>query len=257
MKAAVVVPWHNPAQCAKFAKAWNVIYTPPDWLIYQQDADKSGCGATKNKGIRRAMDLGYEIVVILDDDVFPSDECKTLEQLIEIHTEALKPQEFPLLEILTNPPARGNPYFNKTSIIPVAASVGWWKGMPDRDAARQLVEGVTAPMEFTKKIVYGRPVMLCGMHIGFRPAEWWPWCSFLPVSRMDDVFMSWLWCKEAARRHHCFNFKLPALLHSRQSHVFNSLIDEAKWLEFNDQIWEEIWFHPSNDYGTLRRLIPV
>jgi hypothetical protein len=261
MKFCIVVPWFNPQQRDKFLAAWGIVGAIPDWLFLEQDPNKSGCGATKNRGIKRSMDAGAEVTIVLDDDVYcyPSDldPCLSLEDLAERHIEALQPQELPVFEVTTNPPARGVPYFNRTIKVPVAASVGWWTNIPDRDAARQLIEGANSPMEYQRRVIYGRPTMLCGMNIAFRAHEWWPWCSFLPVSRMDDVFMSWLWCKEAARRNHCFNLNGPTVMHSRQSNVFSSLIDEAKWLEKNETLWSDIWMHPASDYDTLRRLVPV
>ncbi len=259
-KFCFVVPWHRQDLRDKWLEAWGLkLDAIPPWLFLQQDRDKSGCGATKNAGVQRAMQAGADVVVILDDDVYPlpGSSIKTLEDVAAAHLVCLEPQEFPLMEVMTNPPARGVPYFNRTAKLPVAISAGWWAGMPDRDAARQLVEGVTKPMYYRQEIVYGRPAMICGMNMAFRPSDWWPWCQFLPVSRLDDVFQSWLWTKEIARRNHCINFKGPTLLHSRASDVFSSLIDEAKWLRFNETIWSDIWLHPSNDYATLRALIPV
>ncbi len=256
----IITPFFNPAQRDTWLRAWGLYGKPlPLWLVMQHDANRDGCGATKNRAMEQAIKDGVDIAIILDDDVLPGtglNDPKTLEEVAAAHLLCLEPQEYPLLEILTDPPARGNPWFKRTVKLPVAASVGWWSGMPDRCAVRQLVDGVTAPMDFTKKVVYGRPSMICGMNVAYR-LDFWPWCSLLPVSRMDDVFQSWLFCKEAARRHHCINFNGPTLSHSRQSHVFNSLIDEAKWLEFNDRIWSEIWLHPSTDYATLRALLPV
>ncbi len=261
MNTAVVVPWHTPAVRDEFLAHWGLNgATLPDWLVLQQDTDRSGCAVTKNRGILAAVNAGAETVVVLDSDCFPDTAMgspKTLEGMMEAHLEALKPQEFPVFEVTTDPPARGVPYFNRSIKLPVAASLGWWSGIPDRDAARQLIEGAEAPMLYNRCVVYGRPTMLCGMNIAFRPGEWQPWCNFIEVSRMDDVFMSWLWCKEAARRNHCFNFNGPTVRHSRQSKIFASLVDEARWLEFNENIWAEVWIHPATDYPTLRKLFPV
>lgn len=256
MKYAVCTPWHIPEVRDEFLRAWDIAAIP-EWLFLEQDKDKSGCAVTKNRAVKRAADAGAEVVVVLDSDCFPVHDRTSLEEFVGAHLAALEPQEFPVFEVTTAPPARGVPYFNRTIKLPVAASLGWWYGMPDRDAARQLIEGAESPMEFQRRIVYGRPTMLCGMNIAFRPKEWFPWCSFLNVNRMDDVFMSWLWCKEAARRNHCFNLNGPNVRHARQSHVFRSLIDEAKWLEFNEHIWSDIWMHPASDYATLRALIPI
>lgn len=259
-QAAIMVPWHIESVRDEFLRAWGIT-TVPDWLIMEHDARKEGCAVTKNRGVRRAMEAGHEVVCVLDSDCFPTERYhegpQTLEALMAAHLACLEPQEYPVFEVTTSPAARGVPYFNRSIKLPVAASVGWWVGMPDRDAARQLIEGATAEMRYDRKIIYGRPTMLCGMCIAFRPRDWAPWSDFLNVSRMDDVFMSWLWCKEAARRNHCFNLGGPTIRHSRQSKVFSSLIDEAKWLEFNEHIWSDIWMSPATDYETLRGMIPV
>lgn len=257
--AAIVVPWHIAEVRDAFLAAWAIPGPHlPDWLIMEHDVRKEGCAVTKNRGVRRAVELGAEVVVVLDSDCF-SDRTgpDSLEGVMEAHLRCLEPQEFPVFEVTTSPPARGVPYFNRTIELPVAASVGWWAGMPDRDAARQLIEGVEAPMEFQRRIIYGRPTMICGMNIAFRPRDWAPWSDFLNVSRFDDVFMSWLWCKEASRRNHCFNLNGPTIRHSRQSNMWASLRDEAKWLEFNEHIWSDIWMSPATDYETLRGMIPV
>lgn len=259
-KAMVVVPWHLPEVLASFSAAWG-FRAQPDWLILEQDVNHQGCAVTKNRGIKRAMDSGADVVVILDSDCYPSNHSafdpKTLEELIEAHLICLQPQEIPVFEVMTSPAARGVPYFNRTLKIPVAASIGWWSGMPDRDAARQLIEGVEAPMTYQRRVIYGRPAMVCGMNMALRAKDWWPWFQFINVNRMDDVFMSWLFCKEAARRHHCLNFCGPTIRHARQSNLWRSLIDEAKYLEINETLWSEIWLHPATDYATLRALIPV
>lgn len=255
----IVVPWHLPEVRDSFIAAWGIT-SIPEWLIMEHDVNREGCAVTKNRGVKRAADGGAEVVVILDSDCFPSDKGftvpRTLEGIMAAHLECLKPQEIPVFEVTTEPPARGVPYFNRTLKIPVAASLGFWEIMPDRDAARQLIEGVTASMRFDRRVIYGRPTMCCGMNIAFR-TSWFPWTQFINVSRMDDVFFSWLFCKEASRRHHCINLGGPAIRHSRQSHVFKSLIDEAKYLEINETLWSDIWLHPATDYETLRALIPV
>lgn len=255
----VITPWHRREQLDWFLSQWGIA-SIPEWLLLQQDSNKEGCGVTKNRGIKRAMELGYEHVVVLDDDCAPSEwqgAPQTLEDLAGQHIAALQPQPVPMMDVTTTPIARGIPYFNRTITMPVAASIGYWSGMPDRDAARQLAEGVATGMDFERRVSYGKSTMLCGMNIAFKPHDWFPWCSLIEVSRLDDVFMSWLWSKEAARRGHCFNYAGPMISHKRQSHVFNSLIDEAKFLELNETLWSTIWQHPANDYEILRNLIPV
>lgn len=256
-RVLVCTPWHNLAVRDAFLYAWNIKADDPR-LLLREDTERIGCGAMKNKIIAEAVERGAEVVIVLDSDCHPVG--MSLGKFIDRHVQALEPVDIEdFLQPMTTPIARGIPYLEESRSlkVSVAASLGFWQGMPDRDAARQLVEGVNAPMEFKRGIVYRQPTMLCGMNIAFRPKEWLPWCSFIDVSRLDDVFMSWLWSKEADRRGYCFNFQGPDVLHTRQSDVFNSLIDEAKHLKWNETGWRTIWEHPSNDYATLRALLPV
>ena len=80
MKTTVVVPWHNRTQLDLFIDAWRVPFSD-ERILFQQDRDKSGCALTKNAGIRRAIDEGAEILIVLDDDCFPI-EGQTLDSFI-------------------------------------------------------------------------------------------------------------------------------------------------------------------------------
>ena len=108
MTNAVVVPWHRREQLEKFLEAWEVMSTP-DWLVLQHDAHREGSGATKNKGIAHAMRKGAEIVIVLDDDCFPTSEANTLSQLVEKHVKALEPRPVRMFDTVTEPPSRGTP----------------------------------------------------------------------------------------------------------------------------------------------------
>jgi len=257
---AIVVPWHRAEQRDAFLQAWGVSQIP-DWLILQQDENKEGCGVTKNKGIARA---NADIVVVLDDDCFPdrdawfSDDSmpQTLMQLAEKHARALEPQEVLMFEKVTNPPSRGTPYHDLSICMPVAASMGFWSQIGDYCAVRQLAYDA-AEMSYSRRPVYGRYFALCGMNIAFRPALWSPWCTFIDVLRFDDIWMGWLWQKEAYRRGCCFNLAGPMVRHSRQSNVWRNLIDEAAHLERSETLWRDIATAKTDDYVELRQLLPV
>ncbi|MEE9490555.1 MAG: hypothetical protein V3V91_08980, partial [Thermoplasmata archaeon] len=96
-EAAVVVPWVRTEQIEAFLDAWGVSDPIPDWLILERDTRRTGSGATKNRGIERAMKAGARIVVVLDDDCFP-DEEESLEGLIARHDEALNLQDVSMFE---------------------------------------------------------------------------------------------------------------------------------------------------------------
>lgn len=251
---AVVVPWHRREEIEEFLQRWHVAVLPP-WLILQQDATRAGCGATKNAGIKAAVAGGADVVVIVDGDCYPTEDVTTLEQLVEAHRAALEPQPVRRFRQTTHPPARGTPYGDGSMQMPVAASMGHWQHVADYCAVRQLAFNA-GPMTYYRGTVFGEYFPLCGMNLAFRPREWWPWCQFIDVSRFDDIWMGWLWQREAYRRGFCFNLNGPDIYHSRQSNVWKNLIDEAKHLEANEVLWSRIACHESSAYADLLTLLP-
>lgn len=255
MREHVVVPWCDEKQIEKFVDAWSVGSFIPDWLILQHDEHREGCAVTKNKGIKEALRRGADIVVVLDDDCFPHGNVQQLSILGEMHRKALEPQQIKMFETVTVPPSRGTPYENLTVEMPVAASMGFWTEIGDYCAVRQLSFG-TGEMEPVIDVVYGRFFPLCGMNLAFRPKEWMPWCNFIDVPRFDDIWMGWMWQREAYRKGYCFNLSGPVVQHSRQSNVWKNLAAETTHLQENEILWQKIFAHPENDYDSLKKLLP-
>lgn len=251
----VVVPWVYDEERAKFLKAWGITAIP-EWLVLQQDATKDGCGVTKNKGIAAAVGRGAEMVVVLDSDCFPSAEVDSLEGLVSLHRKALEPQPVEMFQAVTSPRSRGTPYGELTTMMPVAASMGYWLQVPDYCAVRQLAFN-TQPMEFLRTSIFGKYFALCGMNLAFRPHEWAPWHQFINVDRFDDIWQGFLWQKEAYRRGYCFNLNGPLITHSRQSNVWKNLQLEAIHLEANETLWKKIAMSQDIAYYQLRKLLPV
>lgn len=253
----VVIPWHNPKQRDMFREAWKLSDKEP-WPLFIEDEHHDGCAVTKNRGIAQAMQEGADIVIVLDDDCYPSDTCPNMDALVNGHVEALSiPALIGLFKPVTSPASRGTPYFTRHVYMPPAASMGFWNHIPDYDAPSQLVRGATAEMYHDRNPVFGRYFPLCGMNLAFRPRQWMPWCQFINVPRFDDIWMGWLWQKEAYRRSCYFNLNGPVVTHSRQSNVWANLRDEAKWLEQNETIWQKVATSQADDYDTLRALLPV
>ena len=248
----VVVPWVRTEQKEQFMRAWH-IEKIPDWLVFQQDKEKEGCAVTKNKGVQEAVVRGAEIVIILDDDCFPRAVDMTLDRFASLHAKALEPQRVPLYRAVTDPPSRGTPYYETTIKMPVAASMGFWSVNPDFCAPRQLVHDQFL-MTFKPQIVYKEYFSLCGMNLAFRPYEWTPWCTFIDVPRFDDIWMGWLWQKEAYRRGACFNLHGPPINHHRQSDVWANIQIESKYLKKNETLWKEIASCPEESYEELVKL---
>ena len=140
-------------------------------------------------------------------------------------------------------------------LLDVAASIGFWTEVGDYCAVRQLAHNAQ-PMSFVRQSIYGQYFPLCGMNLAFEPKKWMPWCQFIDVARYDDIWMGWLWQREAYRRGYCFNLSGPLIRHSRQSNVWKNLKAEAEYLEENETLWREIAEDSSDEYDTLRRLLP-
>jgi hypothetical protein len=292
-KICVVVAWHSEEQIARFLDAWDLPISEMakpeiDWLVLQRDREREGCAVTKNRGVREAVRRGADIVVVLDDDCFPvmleSNHVfprgrgteHHLRCFAEKHAEALEPQAVEMLLPVTKPISRGTPYRERTVNLPVAASMGFWTDVGDYDACGQLVHGqvngnevsgatpettrvtrVLPEMEYKREAMFGRYFSLCGMNLAFRAKDWLPWCQFIDVPRFDDIWMGWLWQREAYRRGYCFNLNGPLVRHSRQSNVWKNLQLEAVHLERNETLWQDIALHAKGDYDSLRKLLPV
>lgn len=258
MNCAVVVPWHRKEQLNEFCDHWMVVPSKlPDWLILQQDVKFEGSGATKNKGIAEAMDRNADVVVVLDDDCFPSKQTPTLDELKSQHIKALEMQPVTCFEQVTVPASRGTPYNNLTVQMPVAASIGFWEENGDHCAVRQLALN-NAHMSALPKAIHGNYFALCGMNIAFKPKRWLPWCRFIEVARFDDIWMGWLWQKAAYSAGYCFNvFGGPTVTHSRQSNVWKNLRAEAMYLEESETLWGQIAQATSGSYKELCGLLPV
>lgn len=253
----VVVPWVREEQLAQFLRAWNVKNSPPEWLVLVDDRARRGCAVVKNAGVDEALSRGADVVVLLDDDCFPDEAGpRTLPELAEAHAAALDPQPVALFRAVTEPPSRGTPYSQLTVEMPVAASMGFWTGVGDYCAPRQLALGAP-PMRFDRAAVHGQYFPLCGMNLAFRPREWLPWCRLVDVPRFDDIWMGWLWQREAYRRGCCFNLGGPLVRHSRQSDPFRNLEVEARHLRANETLWARIARHPGSSYEELRALLPA
>lgn len=249
----IVTPWHSQEQRDKFLSAWGFYSKEelPSYLILQQDRDREGCAATKNKGIQQAINQGADTIIILDDDCFPTFDSPTLQDLADAHEKALNPQEIELFQAVTDPPSRGTPYFATSLTMPVAASMGFWTNVGDYDAPAQLVRGQTHPMKFSRTAIHGRYFPLCGMNLAFR-AEEYPWCRFIEVERFDDIWQGFLWQRKAYAEGKCFNLNGPLIHHSRQSNVWHNLRVEAPNLERNEELWKQAATLPLKPYEEFK-----
>lgn len=254
----IVVPWHQEEQLDEFMKAWGLFRPLPEFLILQHDKKREGCAVTKNKGIDKAMERGADIIIILDSDCYPAkakegEQQHTLYTFGLEHVEALEPQEVLKLYVTTWPPSRGTPYQHRCIRMPVAASMGFWEGVPDLDAPAQLVYGQDKKLNFYEDAIHGHYFPLCGMNLAFRASEY-PWCRFININRFDDIWQGWLWQRKAYADGKCFNLKGPRVHHARQSNVWANLKAEADHLQRNETLWSDIATGPLLDYDEMLKL---
>ncbi len=254
-KAVVVVAWHNPEQIAEFKREWRVEEGDP--VIFQEDKNGEGCAITKNKGIKKAYNSGADIICVLDDDCFP--ESKNfypydIRGFILEHKAALQPQAVQRVVATTIPNSRGTPYYHTHMKMPVAASMGFWTGVPDFDAIAALQLGPDATVKFNQRMVYGEYFPFCGMNFAFR-REWVDSAVLIDAARWDDIWMGWIWEKVAYENGFCFNLCGPVVRHSRQSNVWRNLREESLYIEQNETLWEKIAKAPFGvSAGSLRSM---
>lgn len=254
MNVRIVVPWHQEAQIESFVDAWKAKNDP--CFVLQHDANREGCAVTKNKGIKRAMELKADIVIVLDSDCYPVNDM-TVDQFINAHLHALAPTPVQMVTSTGSPRTRGTPYKCTTIDMQAACSMGFWTEIPDYDAVTQLSEVKGEWFNPWSQPKWKEYFPLCGMNIAFNPHNWLPWCQFIDVPRFDDIWMGLLWQKKAYHLGFCFNLNGPSVRHIRQSNVWQNLREESRYLEENDTLWKRIHECPSFDYETLRKLLPV
>lgn len=237
---AIAVAWHNEKQHLAFLEAWGLKDKPiPRWVCFFQDLIKKGGARPKNEAVKIAIQTGAEYICVLDDDCYPYD-CDSLDEFAEAHIAALQPANVRMYEQVMTPASRGTPYYTHGIVMPVAASMGFWRNVPDYDAPHQLCCPKDAKIEFKAEAIHGRYFPLCGMNFAFRASEW-PWCQHIAnVGRFDDIFMGYLWQRKAYANGQCFNLAGPKVFHSRQSNVFNNLRGEIDNLERNETLWRNI-----------------
>jgi glycosyltransferase involved in cell wall biosynthesis len=244
VNAKVVVAWHNPKQKQEFLEAWKIA---EDHVLLQmtQDENKSGCALTKNRGILAALEGGAEYVCVLDDDCYPADPEYTIEEFVDEHIAALKPQPVRMVHPSCIPHSRGMPYKNRTITMPVAASMGFWVEHLDLDAMSTLVYG-SARVEratFLRQTVHGMYFPFCGMNFAFH-RKWAHCAQLINIPRWDDIFMGWLWERDAYQNGACFNLQGPIVRHVRQSDPWANLRQEIEYLELNETLWQTIHMSP-------------
>ena len=250
MNAKIVTPWHNISQLDKFLAAWRCDGSHPR-LLLSPDTTGAGCANTKNAGIARAIAGGTDIVIVLDDDCYPTpallEQADPLDAFALGHIASLSArQPVELCRAITQPASRGTPYFERCLPVQPAAAMGYWTNVGDYDAPAQLVRGATHPMRFRSEPMMHRYFPLSGMNVSFFASDW-PWFKFVDVPRFDDIWAGFLFQRYAYETGRCIALDAPSVVHSRQSNVWHNLRQEAGNLEANETIWQTIATTPWSD----------
>lgn len=195
-------------------------------------------------GYFKAVQLGTDVIVTLDDDCFP-----IAPGFIEKHVRNLfdTSSEDAWVSTGTGVIPRGVPYLSRKRSQKVGISHGLWTNVPDYDACTQLVigrgEGRFEPVH--QSIPVGKYYPMCGMNLAWR-AELTPAMYFLlmgrewPFDRFGDI-----WAGVFSKKI-CDHLGMgvvsgdPMIEHRRASNVWANLQKEAPGLPFNEQLWSAV-----------------
>jgi Reversibly glycosylated polypeptide len=274
MKAVVVVPTAREASLTGFLEAWRAELSDATILVVEDGPERSfrasgtnvqhlgwrdiddqlgdaawiiprGSGCVRSFGIWLAHRMQPDMIVALDDDTRPDPAHPGF---LEAHWARLQnASESAWVSSLASADPRGMPYFVTTREASVALNHGLWSGVPDFDAATQLV---ASRMEISAEwgdqtIARGSYFPMCSMNIAWRP-ELTPAMYFLlmgpeyPFDRFGDIWAGVLAKRVADHLGLAVNSGSPGILHERASNVFANLAKESRGLAVNETFWRAV-----------------
>ena len=195
-------------------------------------------------GYLRAVQIGTDVIVTLDDDCFP-----IRPGFIEAHVRALTgtASEPAWTSTGTGIDPRGIPYIARNRKRRVGISHGLWTNVADYDAMTQLVIGRTggafAPRD--QVVPVGQFYPMCGMNLAWR-AELTPAMYFLlmgrewPFDRFGDIWCGVFSKKICDHLGYAVVSGEPSIEHRRASNVWANLAKEAPGLPVNEQLWSAV-----------------
>lgn len=274
MQAVVVVPTAREVSLKGFLEAWKhelaqatilVIEDGPErtfsvtgdnvrhfaWSdIEQQLGDAAwviprGSGCVRSFGCWAAHRMGPDMIVALDDDTRPDPDHPGF---LEAHWARLQSATDPAwVSSLDLASPRGMPYFTTDREAPVVLNHGLWSGVPDFDAATQLLSSrVEISGEWSDRTIpRGSYFPMCSMNIAWRP-EFTAAMYFLlmgpgyPFDRFGDIWGGVLAKRVADHLGLAVNSGSPGILHERASNVFSNLAKESRGLAVNETFWRAV-----------------
>lgn len=274
MEAVVVVPTAREASLAGFLDAWRdelcgariiVVEDGPErsfsvnganvehlaWCDVEQRLGDAawtiprGSGCIRSFGCWVAYQMRPDMIVALDDDTRPDPAHKGF---LDAHWARLQSaSDAAWVSTLDAASPRGMPYFVTHREPLVALNHGLWSGVPDFDAATQLLSRrVDISAEWSDQTVpRGSYFPMCSMNIAWRP-EFTAAMYFLlmgpeyPFDRFGDIWGGVLAKRVADHLGFAVNSGSPGVLHERASNVFANLASESRGLAVNETFWRAV-----------------
>jgi len=274
VEAVVVVPTAREASLAEFLRAWEnelsgatviVVEDGPErtfsasaanvqhfaWRdIDEQLGDDAwiiprGTGCVRSFGCWVAHRMRPDMIVTLDDDCRPDLDH---DGFLESHWARLQSARDPAwVSTLDEANPRGFPYYTTDRQCRVVLNHGLWTGVPDFDAATQLVASrmAVSAMWSDQTIPRGRYFPMCSMNLAWRP-QFSAAMYFLLMGpdraydRFGDIWGGVLAKRVADHLGLAVNSGSPAIRHERASDVFANLAKESRGLAINETFWRAV-----------------
>ncbi len=231
------------------------------------------CHAETSFGMLCALERNPEMIIEIDDDVFPFEGS----HLLENHWENLEEsnctfidsdcQWYNTLEVveieggLTDLYPRGHPYAKKTRVCDYkqrtgktkcVVNMGHWAGHPDLDAPALLYNGaldgrgtIRSKRLLRKKTVveHGTFFALCSMNTSFRhsviPAFYQLYMKYMGIDRFDDIWSGLFIKKVADHMGDAISIGAPMENHDKRPRdIFNDLRGELEGIVMNESLWK-------------------
>lgn len=278
-KIAVVVPTIRPESWELFFEAWSALFIKHKVVLFK--VDDSGewptvrstdfsqkewpskffgtvketwlfnkTDACRNAGFFAAYHSDVEIIISLDDDVYPVGDP------IQDHINALSISVSPTwMSTAQDWRVRGIPVSGEK--WPVMLSHGVWNGVPDFDAPTQFLNPDVKDIVFNKtSIPKGVLFPLCAMNFAFR-RELMPYVYQAPMGKrlaefdlpVGDRFAD-IWSGVVLKRWmdtqgYAAVTGYSTIYHSRASNVFANMKKESIFMELNEDFDNQ--FHDPNN----------
>lgn len=207
-----------------------------------------------------AWKRGYEYILTLDDDCYPTGPADGLEYsgeaFVNEHLKYLNDRT-KWFNTLNSVKPRGIPFFNAGKLRNTMVNHGLWTNVIDYDAPFQLANPIPEEFSYDNRIVpAGMFFPMCGMNVMWRSEVTVLMYHLLMGQVMTDTAKKTLfklqfdrfgdiWCGIFMKKIiDGFGFTvstgMPYIRHERASNPFTNLKKEANGIEVNEKLWEHV-----------------